>query len=389
MIEQLTPPLRQPAQTVKGKWEGFLPKLQARIQDVVAEADAGLDDLMASHALDPGPMGAAFSALQARFHGLGKKLDEAWEKIDNEWDEVRDQDEVTAKDHQILSHVWATMMGQLQKTQQSMTLAYETIQITKSAAWARALWAQMEKDVRDPVPCSQCGAPLEVTVRHQASNVICRHCKASTTVHPGTAAGLLFQGNGMHALAQEQAYDLYVGHLAAEKKYNAFRVPISRDFDERLAAARAYYTRYYQAIQQMNPGFDGDVPKAVDAKLAHFTDYDLPVDRMTRAKFQIVVDCAATGNPQALRTLLKSGSGSELQRIIRIDERGIREIVTQGFKTDYDLDDCVWTVFEHGDQRGAAMLLEIQYEAEGEDDPKPTWIAEQLSRLSREVLSRG
>ena len=74
---------------------------------------------------------------------------------------------------------------------------------------------------------------------------------------------------------------------------------------------------------------------------------------------------------------------------MRIDERGIREIVTLGFKTDYDLDDCVWTVFEHGDQRGAAMLLEIQHEAEAQEDPKPQWIAEQMALLSRDVLSRG
>ena len=36
-----------------------------------------------------------------------------------------------------------------------------------------------------------------------------------------------------------------------------------------------------------------------------------------------------------------------------------------------------------------AIRAEIQHQAEGEDDPKPQWIAEQLARLSRDVLSRG
>lgn len=389
MFDQLTPSLQQPAQAVKAKWDGFLPKIGQRVNEVVVEADTGLDDLIANHTLDPGPLGAAFSALQARFNGLGKKIDEAWEKIDREFDQVRDRDDVTPKDYPVLGHIWAGMRQQYAQAKEHIDISYETIQIKKSAAWARMLWTQMQAEVGQPVPCGQCGSPIQVTVHHQASNVTCGHCKAVTTVYPGMAAGLLFQGNGIHALAQEGSYDAWLAQWRAEKKYKSFRVPITRDREEYVHAARTYYTKYYEIVKQANPGFDGDVPKAVEAKLAHYSAYDYPVEQATRAKYQIVVDACRTGNAQAVQMLLRSGAATELQRIIRIDENGMREIITKGFKSDYDLDDCVWTVFEHGDARGAMMLLEMQHAAEGEDEPKLQWVGKQMARLSRDVLSRG
>jgi hypothetical protein len=239
----------------------------------------------------------------------------------------------------------------------------------------------------------KCGAGITQTVFHQSSNVTCTHCGAVNQLHPGMAAGLLFQGNGLHSLAHEQAWNEWLALSRAEKKFNDFRVPITRDREELLSAARAYWTRYYQAYKSMHPAFDeafGSIEKAVEAKLSHYGAWDPPVEQMTRAKFQVLVDAARTGDRSAITRVLQGGAPkAEMQRIVRIDERGVQEVLVAGFATTYDLDDAVRCVFEHGDAKATMILLEIQHQQEGEDDPLPMWTGEQLARLSRDMRARG
>jgi hypothetical protein len=366
MIDQLSPNLRAPAESAKQKWDGFVPKIDARVNEVLAEADAGLDELIAQYALDPGPMGAAFSALQVRFRGIGQKLDEAWSKIDGELDKVREAAS-TAKDHESLGHLWAAMRASYAQAKDRIDLAYEGVHTRKNATWARALHTQAQRDSQQPVACTKCGGGIRQTVFHASSNATCTHCSAVNQLHPGMAAGLFFQGIGLHALSHEQAFQEWLAMFAAEKAYHGFRVPITRDREALLAAARAYWTKYYAVQRSMHPGFDdtfGSLDKAVESKLAHYGAWDPPVDVATRARFQAVVDAARTGDRGAIERALGSNAG-------------------------VDLDDAVRCVYEHGDPRGTIILLELQHRQEREDEPLPVWTGRQLARLSRDVRARG
>jgi hypothetical protein len=363
MLELLSPPIQAKAGAIKAKWDGFVPKIDARVQEVIAEADAGLDELIAQYLLDPGPMGAAFTALQVRFRGLSQKLDEAWTKIDNELDGVRDDVE-SGRDHEALSGVWAQMSASHQQARDRIDLAYETIQMRKSADWARNLWTQAGKDAQQPVACVKCGAGVQQTVFHASSSVNCTHCGAVNQLHPGMAAGMLYQGNGLHSLANEQSWNEWMAMTRADKTFSNFRVPTTADYEAKLAASRAYWTKYYAAIQQMHPGFAdafGSVDKAVAGKMAQVTAYDPPYEVQNRAKFQAVLDASRTGDRAAISRALAG----------------------------VDLDDAVRCAFEHGDARGTMLLLEIQHKHDNEDDPLPKWSGEQIARMSRDMRARG
>ncbi len=363
MLELLSPPIQAKARAVKTKWDGFVPKIDARVQEVIAEADAGLDELIEQYALDPGPMGAAFSALQVRFRGLGQKLEEAWSKIDHELDEVREEAD-TGKDHEALAGLWAQMSATHQQARERIDLAYESVQTRKNAAWARNLWTQAQRDSQQPVACVKCGAGVQQTVFHASSNVTCTHCGAVNQLHPGMAAGLLYQGNGLHSLAHEHAWNEWMAMNRADKAYNDFRVPTTSDRDAMLAAARAYWTKYYTAIAQWHPGFAeafGSVEKAAEAKMAHSTAYDPPVSVQERARFQAVLDASRTGDRAAI-------------------QRAVQGV---------DMDDAVRCAFEHGDARGTMILLELQHRADGEDEPLAKWSAEQIARMARDMRAKG
>ena len=81
-LTHLSPQFQQELQPLMVRWAPFVQKVNTRVDDVIAEANEGMDGLIATHATDFGPMGAAFGALQARFRGIEKKVGEAAEQIE-------------------------------------------------------------------------------------------------------------------------------------------------------------------------------------------------------------------------------------------------------------------------------------------------------------------
>ncbi len=262
--ESLSPALRAQAEATTNRWRGFVAKVRARVAAVEAEAIQGLDGLIAAHADDAGPMGAAFTAVKTRFFGIDRKVADAWEKIDEQLDNLCDADgghgAIALRD---------TLQSEYISLRESIESTHEYIEMKKSADWARALKRLADVDRERPVNCSQCGGRLEVTVFWAASNVTCPHCKAVNGVKMCAAGGLFYQGNGLHALAREAAWELRAGEQQAQQA--SLRNAPDAIKNKYLAGARAYWTRYYETILALNPGHPHTLEEAVTAKLAHYT----------------------------------------------------------------------------------------------------------------------
>jgi hypothetical protein len=74
------------------RWSAFLAKVKARVDEILAEADPGFDELIATEVLDPVPLSSALSEFHARMLALEKKIDDSWEKIDAELGDDDDRD---------------------------------------------------------------------------------------------------------------------------------------------------------------------------------------------------------------------------------------------------------------------------------------------------------
>lgn len=361
MLDQLSPALKTRTAAVIQKWEGFLGKVGARVDEAVQEADVGLNEIIAAHTTDPGPLGAAFSALQARFRGLQTKVTEAWEKIDGELDAIRNDAE--GKDIEFMSRIWSQMSKSHRDWRYDIDLKYERLTIQKEADLARALQQQGEQEKATMVKCHHCGAPLKVDTWWQASNVTCGACKAVNSVSPGPGIVYFYMGNGAHALVRERTQDAVFAHMHAERAYKALRIPTESDYQRYIAAARAMYAAYYQTMAATNPAFSADVNEQIEAKMSHYSHYDSGSDKKARAANERMLQLAIAGDRAGLAAHV---AASKL-----------------------DLGECLYAAAERGQAGARDVLLELQYAADGDGDPKGPWLAEQKRELDNWVATRG
>lgn len=359
----LSPELQQQVQPLLDRWSAFMNKVFGRVQEVLAEANGGLDQLIAEHATDHQPMGAAMNALKARFDGIGTKVDEGWEKCDELLDQVMDQDDLPEAELEALGEIWDQLSQQHSYTLEQVELQYYFLEMSKNAQWARKLLDLAFEEIQKPLRCSQCGADFPNPVYWQASTVNCPFCQAVNDVQPGMAAGLFYQGLGVHALSHEGAWNEWMAEQAADKAYKGKRHGSEADFQGWLAAARVYYTKYYEVTQSVNPGFEGPIEQAVEAKLKHYTAHDLPAEQNRRAFFQQLLDTAANGDPNALGSMVQQLPG------------------------DIDLDECGECLVEHGQRQGALVVLQVQHREEGEDEPFGPWSMSKLQEIAKTVSS--
>jgi hypothetical protein len=267
-VGALSPALQAQVRPLLERWPPFVEKWRVRVAEAFAEAESGLDALVAEHATDLGPMGAAFGALQARFRGLVQKLDEAAEKIEGVLDDLGGRDDVGRSDRKILFGLRDEMIETRRRLSDELDAGYETLHMRKNAAWARKLYEHAAAETRTELPCSECGSPFQIRVFWQASNETCPHCRAMNSLMPGAATYTYFS-QGVHALAHEAAFEAALGERRARALLDAQR----GDFEGYVAAARGYWTRYYQAYASLHPGFTaafGSIEQAVAAKLAHY-----------------------------------------------------------------------------------------------------------------------
>jgi len=352
----MKPALKAKVDPLLQRWEGFKGKIAERVEAVRAEADAGLDQLIAQHATDHGPMGAAFSQLQARFNGLTTKLDEAYESFEEKLDEAADdiEDDLDANDWDQLSGLQSALHADKTALYDKIELTYEHLQMEKNAEWARRLRALAEQEIAAGAKCSSCGAPTPVETPWTATQVKCSSCGALNDVQPGMAAGLFYQGLGAHALAQEASWDLWVAERAAKTAFDARRCPTAYDHWLYLDTARKYYTAYYEAGLKVYPAFTQDVGAAVEAKMKHYTAWDQPVDQQAREFYGQLVDCANKGDAEGMKRLVASKPHH------------------------VDFDDCGYALVERNLIDAAKFLYGLQYAAEGETDPQAMYVAEKL-----------
>ncbi len=238
------------------RWSAFLTKVKARVDEILAEADPGFDELIATEVLDPVPLSSALSEFHARMLGLEKKIDDSWEKIDAELSDDDDRDALYE-------------LGR--RARKDLARRSRVMQVQKQAKAAHALWekalAEMERMKRS-TKCSQCGAPISPTVFHEASNVTCTHCKAVSVVRPGMATLLFFQGIGLHALGEEAALDESARLEDATERWHAKREKRRADVDAYLAAHRKYWLTYARGYGAKVPGWTEEQAKAMaEAKL--------------------------------------------------------------------------------------------------------------------------
>jgi ribosomal protein L40E len=155
------------------RWSTFLGKVRTRLAEILEEADAGLDEIIATEVLDPGPSSAAQNEVKARLFALQEKIGPAWTKLESELpSELEDQG---------------------RELESEILQAAEDFEERTQKKYRARLWELAQAELKErKLVCSKCAAPLpEPAVKHRVENVTCTHCHAVNTVRPSLAMAML------------------------------------------------------------------------------------------------------------------------------------------------------------------------------------------------------
>lgn len=350
---------------IQARWDAFAPKVQARVDEILAEADPGLDEIIATEALDPAPLSSALSEFDARMRGLIKKVDDAWEKIDPDLDAV--MDEADGPQVQKVAKLRDDLLRKKLALAHGIEAASREMAVRKSAEGARALLNVARGEMAKAgggSKCSACGAPIRPTSLTEPSTTTCTHCKAVNEVHPGPATALFYGGIALHALAEESAMVEEGKRNAEERRFQGLRHPTLADQKRYEEACLTYWRAYAKTFVALTPGSTPDqVEKMAQAKIGY-----LRMDFKRDAPFRSVLD-------QAMRA---ASAG---------DEAGVQKALANP-DAQFSLDELLIGAHEHQDKKAVELLLGMLHQEEASDEPAAKWKAEKLAELDRDLAAR-
>lgn len=361
MLDQLGNAARGTVAPLLARWEGFCNKVWERFSAVAAEAEPGIDQVIAVDPLNSNAVSAALSVLEARLRGLSDKVQEAESKVSDEWGEAIDDLEVTRAEQTVLRRLSAQIISQSRQLQRQIGWQGELLAIKKGADWARALYAVAQREWSER-QCANCGGPIQLPFVHAASSVTCTHCNAVSSVLPGPATGLYFQGIGVHNLAREAVKDAWLNEKQGETWLNGLRHPTEEDRERFLVAARAHWVAHYQVVQKLDPGFGATPEQAAEDKMRHYTAWDHQSDVNRLRAF-----------------------GDLIRRARARDINGCAQLIQQA---GLDPEEAVEAVHERGDRDGTSMLLEVEYRLGEVDEAKQAWVAQRLAEMDERLANR-
>jgi LSD1 subclass zinc finger protein len=254
------------------RWEGFLAKIVERQNEIFAEADEGVREIINSFPEDAMPLGNALQGLRFRIEELKQKVNDTWEQqVSPKFDEVgaafaekgRDRKDDFVRE---LAAKWDLFGAQLE------ALFYENLKPRAEAG---------EKKV---VNCGGCGAPLKLPTRKDAVSHKCPACGAVNQVLAETAVAI-YQGAG-HALATLEALPLrhqierFRVDVDRQRRANSWAPEPVESLDRWLAMEQAYWDKYAQ-VKAATLGTPVD-HELVKSRVDAFMEYTLKRDQRWR-----------------------------------------------------------------------------------------------------------
>lgn len=217
------------------RWDGFLAQIEGRHRDVLAEAEGAARAAIAELAGggDYQPMSQQLTAVDARLMELERKIIDTWdEKVDDaicaEGGGGGPRDAARAKGVEL---------------QRQLEQAREEFPIRMLAELARQRHVRA-RAAHGPVPCQQCGAPLEAPFSFRALELPCAACRAVTLWQPPDLM-LSVGAIGSHPISQEAAIGEWRAMKAAERAMHAVRPPVPIELMKAYERSQIAYWRVY------------------------------------------------------------------------------------------------------------------------------------------------
>lgn len=180
-------------QALVDRWKGFLAKIDGRLDEIIAESQAGVDGLAAQFPDDTTALTNAMTGLDARVRQLREKIEETWDgQVEGKFDE---------QDAEGFLDLGLDMKADAELAIEEKWALWKTRAV---ADYHRKMEPLARAAMEKPVYCSQCGAELDLPTRRKTVSHTCPHCHAVNQVIPEAVVQLYF-GAGAVAVAEAEA----------------------------------------------------------------------------------------------------------------------------------------------------------------------------------------
>jgi hypothetical protein len=294
---------------VAQRWATFVDKVRARMAEIFKEADQAYQDVYAVDVIDGVAMSGVSSALKARLQQLSSKVGDSFDTIDQEIDKLGDEHDL---DGHVVARFSATQRRLGEQLKREIEHQTEDFIVRHEADRERLVAARAAEEIKVPLPCNRCGAPLQRTIHHVPINITCPHCGSVTTSTPGSASACY----GAIARAFEAALPAWHALQDAEDAWHLLRHKTEDDLERFRAATRAYWTAFAAARGNYEPGWTGnEVQAEIVGKMGHFETYTATSDQQPRAAMTAGIAAVWSGDvarvQQWLRSQRDAGSSAE------------------------------------------------------------------------------
>lgn len=338
----------------QARWSAFLAKVGTRVDELAAEARAGLHDLVATEVLDPAPLAAALSELSARFMGLTRKVDDAWEKTIEPM--LTDAPEAE----------WNARWRDGEVLRRRIERSSRDLERWALATQARALHQLALDESKVEPACGSCRAPLPAKVRSRTVNVTCAHCRSVTTVRPGLATASFFGGGALHALGVEAAAEAFDALDEADRQLRSRAHSVEADVEAYRLALEHAWNEWARAKARFTPGVSADAVQAeVETKVSQAMASQATEAPRRAARTQ-ALNLAESGNVKALVAWLQR----------------------EGAKAYFSADDLLECAAEHDSARGLETALLACFAIEAPDTSQREFIAEKRADVLTTIRRR-
>lgn len=256
------------------RWQGFLSKIEERKNEILAEAEEGLAELVGAYPDDPMPLGNALQGLRFRFEELKKKVDDTWEQaVEPKFEEegaggFLDAGLDSKQDYLLgIDEAWAAFEARM------------------NAVFYKRLRPRAEALLGKAVECMCCRAELDIPVPHESVSLTCPFCHAVNQIMPETAVAIFFAG-APDAIAAEAAlplrYEIERFRIGVDRRRRASgwaNEPVE-SLDRWEAMERAYWERY-AAVKGEAAGLPPDA-ELVASRMEWFRKYTLMTNQAWR-----------------------------------------------------------------------------------------------------------
>lgn len=248
------------SQEIVQRFEAFLKKIEGRYQEVLAEADAGFADLIATDPTDTITYGNAMTGIHHRILGLGQLLDDTYR--DQISPQLTPEEDSRCIDRRVAFREWLDADWERRK------LTYET-------NIYRALWPRVQPLLQKGVPCTNCGRELRLQNPLMTEAITCPGCRTVNQVGPDPVVSAYF-GGAPHAFAQAAAHPKREAVNAQRKRAHEWR-RVREWADEPIESLlewekleRDYWTTYYTTHASISPMSERDRAEYIESRMRPF-----------------------------------------------------------------------------------------------------------------------